>query len=43
MKNNNEKIITNFFNMHCDVRYYTAKFEIKIQLIYGETRKINCI
>ena len=29
--------------MHCDVYYYPAKFEIKIQLMYGETKKINCI
>ena len=29
--------------MHCDVQYYSAKFEIKIQLVYGETKKINCI
>jgi len=29
--------------MHCDVHYYSAKFEIKIQLVYGETKKINCI
>ena len=32
-----------FLNMHCDVHYYPAKFEIKIQLMYGETKKINCI
>ena len=25
--------------MHCDVHYYPAKFEIKIQLVYGETKK----
>ena len=29
--------------MHYDVHYYSAKFEIKIQLVYGETKKINCI
>jgi len=29
MKNNNAKIITKFFNMHCDVHYYPTKFEIK--------------
>ena len=27
--------------MHCDVQYYPAKFEIKIQLVYRETRKIK--
>ena len=43
MKNNDEKIITNFFNMHCDDRYYPAKFEIKIQLMYGETKRKNYI
>ena len=43
MKNNNEKLITIFFNMHCDVHCYSAKFEIKIQLVYGVTKKINCI
>ena len=26
--------------MHYDVQYYPAKFEIKIQLVYGETKKI---
>ena len=25
--------------MHCDVHYYSANFEIKIQLVYGETKK----
>ena len=25
--------------MHCNVHYYPAKFEIKIQLVYGETKK----
>ena len=29
--------------MHCDVNYYAAKFEIKIQLVYGEKEKINYI
>ena len=29
MKNNDEKLITIFFNMHCDVHYNPAKFEIK--------------
>ena len=43
MKNNDEKIITKFFNVHCDVYYYSAKFDIKIQLVYGETKKINCV
>ena len=37
------KIIKNFLNMHCDVYYYLAKLEIKIQLVYGETKKINYI
>ena len=43
MKNNDKKIITKIFNMHCDVHYYPTKFEIEIQLVYGETKKINCI
>jgi len=43
MKNNDKRIITIFFNMHYDVHYYSAKFEIKIQLMYGETKKTNCI
>ena len=34
MKNNDD-----FFNMHCDVHYYSTKVEIKIQLVYGETKK----
>ena len=42
MKNNDEKLYQ-FFNMHCDVYYYIAKFKIKIQLMYGETKKINYI
>ena len=40
---NNGKIIKLFLNMHCDVHYYPAKFEIKIQFVYGETKKINCV
>ena len=43
MKNNDKRIITKNFNMHCDVHYHPAKFEIKIQLVYGETKKTNCI
>ena len=35
------KIIILFQNMHCNVHYYPAKFEIKIQLVYGETKKKN--
>ena len=38
MKNNN-----NFFNMDSDVHYCLAKFKIKIQFVYGETKKIKCI
>ena len=29
--------------MHCDVHYYPTKFKIKIQLVYGEIKKINSI
>jgi len=29
--------------MHCDAHYHTAKFETKIQLVHGETKKTNCI
>ena len=29
--------------MHCDVHCYPAKFEIKIQLMYGETKRKNYI
>ena len=43
MKNNDDKFITTFFNMHRDVDYYSTKFEIKIQLVYKETKKTNCI
>ena len=39
MKNNDEKIITNFFNVYCDVYYYSAKFDIKIQLVYEKNKK----
>ena len=28
-----------FLNMHCDVYYYYAKFDIKIQLVYGEKKR----
>ena len=37
------KIIKLFLNMHCDVHHYPVKFEIKIQLVYGETEKINYV
>ena len=37
------KIIKLFINVHCHVHYYSAKFKIKIQLVYGETKKINSI
>ena len=30
------KNYSNFFKMHCDVHYYSAKVQIKIQLVYGE-------
>ena len=39
----NGKFIKLFLNMHCDVHYHPAKFEIKIQLVYGETKNINFI
>ena len=29
--------------MHPDVHYHPTKFEVKIQLVYGETKRINCI
>jgi hypothetical protein len=29
--------------MYCDVHYYTAKFEIKIQLVYRKTKKIQIV
>ena len=29
--------------MHPDVHYHPAKFEVKIQLVYGETKRTNCI
>ena len=29
--------------MYYDVHYYPAKFEIKIQLVYGEIKKINYV
>ena len=38
MKNYND-----FLNMHYDVHCYHVKFKNKIQLMFGETRKINCI
>ena len=38
-----KKNIKNCFKMHYDVHYYLAKFEIKIQLVYGEIKKINYI
>ena len=34
------KSYNKIFNMHCDVHYYPAKFEIKIQLAYGEKNKL---
>ena len=41
MKNSDEKIITNVFNMHCNVHYYPIKFEIDIQFMYGEIKKME--
>ena len=32
-----------FLNIDCDAHYYPAKFEIKIQLVYGVTKKTNYI
>ena len=29
--------------MHPDVHYHPTKFEIKIQLVYGEIKRTNCI
>ena len=29
--------------VQCDVHYYPAKFEIKIQLVYKKTKKIDWI
>ena len=37
MGENYKKIL----NMYCDVHYYPAKFEIKIQLVYE--KKINYV
>ena len=36
------KIIKLFLNMHCDVHYYPAEFEIKFQLVYGEKKDKIC-
>ena len=33
------KIYNNFFNMRCDVHYNPAKFEIKLQLVYGVIKR----
>ena len=33
------KNYTFFLNIHCDAHHYPAKFEIKIQLVYGVTKK----
>ena len=29
--------------MHHDVHYHPAKFVVKIQIVYGETKITNCI
>ena len=29
--------------MHPDVHYHPTKFEVKIQLVYVETKRTNCI
>ena len=29
--------------MHRDVHYNPVKFEVKFQLVYGETKRTNCI
>ena len=33
------KKFNDFLNMYCDVYYYPTKFEIKIQLLYRETKE----
>ena len=44
MKTNGKKYNV-FLNIYYDVHwhYHLAKFEIKIQLVYGVTKKTNCI
>ena len=37
------EIILFFLNILCDAHHYPAKFEIKIQLVYGVTKKRHCI
>ena len=37
------KIYNIFLDMRPDVQYNPAKFEIKIQLMYGKITKTNCI
>ena len=32
-----------FINMHFDFCYCSAKFETKIQFVYEETKKTDCI
>ena len=32
------KQCNNLFNLHCDIHYYSAKFEIKIQLMYERNK-----
>ena len=42
-KKTNGKNIKKILNIYYDVHCYLAKFEIKIQLVYGEIKKINCV
>ena len=39
MKTNGENYKSFSKYMHSDVHYYPAKFEIKIQVVYGEIKK----
>lgn len=32
-----------FLNIDYDIHYHSAKSQIIIQLVYGETKRINCI
>jgi hypothetical protein len=43
IENNHEKIIKYFSNIVYDVHYHLAKSQIKIQLVYGQTKMANCI
>lgn len=43
IENKDGKLIKYIFNVYYDVHYHPANCHIKIQLVYGEINRTNCI